>query len=1003
MDTDQRGVKAIFDEAAEIDDREARSAYLDHACAADPELRRKVELLLRAYTEAGSFMERPAIEVAIGQAPNPPDSALGHAPRQIAEGPGTWIGLFKLISQIGEGGMGVVYMAEQERPVRRKVALKIIKPGMDSAQVIARFEAERQALAMMDHPNIARVLDAGTTDSGRPYFVMELVHGVPITRYCDDTHLTPRERLDLFLPVCQAIQHAHQKGIIHRDIKPSNVLVTLYDGKPVPKVIDFGVAKAVDQSITERTVFTQHGSVVGTLEYMSPEQAEVSPLGVDTRSDIYALGVLLYELLTGSTPLERATLREAGYNEILRRIKEEEPPRPSTRLSDSRERLASISSQRHTEPARLTRLLRGELDWIVMKALEKDRARRYVTANGFARDIERYLAGDPVEAGPPSATYKLRKLARKHRPALVTIGAFAGLLLLSAAVAIALAIQAVRAEAKARQEAAAAEQARESEARLRQTADDEQRRARAAEQAARDEQARTKKSEAETRTVLEFFRNKVLAAGRPKHQEGGLGKSATIREAVDAAVPGIEKSFAGQPTVEASIRDTLGQSYLYLSEPALAIRHHEHALELRRRALGPDHPDTLTSMSSLATAYWAAGRLEDAIRLHKEALERRKATLGPDHADTLESMGSLAVAYQDAGRTALALPLFEETLKRQQATLGPEHPDVLTSMNNLATAYEDAGQLAEAVPLFEETLQRRRATLNADHPHTLISMSNLARAYREAGRLADALPLHEETLKRQKATLGPDHTDTLVSMNDLALAYRDLGRVAEAVPLFEEALRRRQASAGPDHPEALKTMNNLALAYRDSGRIPEAIALYENTLKLAKAKLGPDHNLTLRVMNNLGAAYQAAGRLADALPLFEAALKGRQATVGPDHADTLTSISILARAYLHDKPSQAESLLRQLLAVRDKQSPDDWQTCEIKSLLGASLLEQKRFAEAEPFLVDGYETMKAREPKIQPRFRKRLAEAGKRVVTLYTAWGKVDKAREWTKKLETAP
>ena len=269
--------------------------------------------------------------------------------------------------------MGVVYMAEQDKPVRRKVALKIIKPGMDSSQVIARFEAERQALAMMDHQNIARVLDAGTTDSGRPYFVMELVHGVPITKYCDDTHLTPRERLELFVPVCQAIQHAHQKGIIHRDIKPSNVLVTLYDGKPVPKVIDFGVAKAIDQRLTERTMFTQYGSVVGTLEYMSPEQAEMSALGVDTRSDIYALGVLLYELLTGSTPLERATLREAGYNEILRRIKEEEPPRPSTRLSDSETRWPSISSQRHTEPARLTRLVRGELDWIVMKALEKDR------------------------------------------------------------------------------------------------------------------------------------------------------------------------------------------------------------------------------------------------------------------------------------------------------------------------------------------------------------------------------------------------------------------------------------------------------------------------------------------------------------------------------------------------------------------------------------------------------------------------------------------------------
>src|SRR5215218_4861793 len=319
------------------------------------------------------------------------------APGPPAEGAGAVIGPYKLLQQIGEGGMGTVFMAEQTRPVLRKVALKVIKPGMDSRQVVARFEAERQALAMMDHANIARVFDGGATEAGLPYFVMELVQGVPITKYCDDNRLTPRERLELFVPVCQAIQHAHTKGIIHRDIKPTNVLVTLYDGRPVPKVIDFGVAKAVDQKLTDRTLFTQYGTLVGTLEYMSPEQAEASGLGVDTRSDVYSLGVLLYELLTGSTPLTRTRLKEAAYAEVLRMIKEEEPPRPSTRLSDSGAALASISARRHREPASLTRLVRGELDWIVMKTLEKDRGRRYETASAFAADLRRYLNDEPVQ------------------------------------------------------------------------------------------------------------------------------------------------------------------------------------------------------------------------------------------------------------------------------------------------------------------------------------------------------------------------------------------------------------------------------------------------------------------------------------------------------------------------------------------------------------------------------------------------------------------------------
>src|SRR5437899_8654542 len=417
MPADLQKARELFLHAVGKLPPEQWAGYVAESCGSDAELEQQVGRLLQVHREAGSFLDRPA--AALGTTgvfrPVPGKEAAAVLLREL---PGTVIGPYKLLQQIGEGGMGTVFMAEQTQPVQRKAALKVIKPGMDTRQVSARFEAERQPLAMMDHVNIARVLDAGATESGRPYFVMELVHGVPITKYCDDNRLTPRERLDLFVPVCQAIQHAHQKGIIHRDIKPSNVMITLYDGKPVPKVIDFGVAKATEQKLTERTLFTQYGTMVGTLEYMSPEQAEMSALGVDTRSDIFSLGVLLYELLTGSTPLSHKRVREAAYGELLRMIREEEPPKPSTRLSEAGAALASISAQRHMEPANLTKLVRGELDWIVMKTLEKDRNRRYETASGFAADLQRYLADEQVQACPPSAAYRLRKFARRNKAGL---------------------------------------------------------------------------------------------------------------------------------------------------------------------------------------------------------------------------------------------------------------------------------------------------------------------------------------------------------------------------------------------------------------------------------------------------------------------------------------------------------------------------------------------------------------------------------------------------------
>jgi len=410
MPTDSRKARELFLHAVGKLPTEQWAGYVAQACGEDAELAQQVECLLQVHREAGSFLESPVVDFA----------ATANI-SSLTETPGTVIGSYKLLQQIGEGGMGVVFMAEQERPVRRKVALKIIKPGMDTKQVVARFEAERQALALMDYPNIARVFDGGATDSGRPYFVMELVLGVPITEYCNLQKYSARERLSLFIDVCRAVQHAHQKGVIHRDLKPSNVMVTMHDDQPVPKIIDFGVSKAISHQLTEKTLFTAYGQMVGTPMYMSPEQAQLSGLDVDTRSDIYSLGVLLYELSTGTTPFDEATFKRVGFDEMRRMIREDEPLRPSARIATlDGNLLSTIADQRKIDPRKLSHSIRGDLDWIVMKCLEKDRARRYETASSLAADIQRFLADEPVLACPPSAAYRRRKFARRNRRALAT-------------------------------------------------------------------------------------------------------------------------------------------------------------------------------------------------------------------------------------------------------------------------------------------------------------------------------------------------------------------------------------------------------------------------------------------------------------------------------------------------------------------------------------------------------------------------------------------------------
>ena len=654
-------IKSIFGRALELDSQREREAYLAAACADAPEMRAEVNELLAMHDGAKGFMPRPAVALHN-------ESTADIAPfRDMA---GTMIGPYKLLQVIGEGGMGVVYMAEQEKPVRRKVALKIIKPGMDSKQVIARFEAERQALAMMDHANIARVLDAGTTDKDLPYFVMELVQGVPITDYCDANQLSPRERLELFVPVCRAIQHAHQKGIIHRDVKPSNVLVTLYDDKPVPKVIDFGVAKAVESRLTEKTLFTQYGAMVGTFEYMSPEQADMNALGVDTRSDVYSLGVLLYEMLTGTTPLDREQLREAAFGEIVRRIKEEEPPRPSIRLSTSAS-IGKVAEARQSDPAKLTSLVRGELDWIVMRCLEKDRKRRYDGANDLAKDVERYLADEQVEACPPTLSYQFRKTFRRHRGAILTASAFAAILLLATGTSLWFGVSATRARNQAFE----------------------------AEQVAQEQRDKAKAATADAEAVTDFVMDSIFAAADP-NVEGS--RDITLKEVLDQSLERLEEQFPKSSLVEASIKLRLGKLCEDLKENRWAAPGWPLIVEtrkIREQLLEPDHPDVLTALETeIQYDSEFAGSLEKRRRLY----ELSKSRFGEDHANTLRARGMvLAVEIYLARNEPEKLKEYEQDWMElravQRAMLGRTHPDVLSTEDQLAYLYNLQGNVERMV------------------------------------------------------------------------------------------------------------------------------------------------------------------------------------------------------------------------------------------------------------------------------------------------------------------
>jgi serine/threonine protein kinase/tetratricopeptide (TPR) repeat protein len=866
--------EAIFHAARAIPDPDRRREYVRGACGHDEARIAHVEALLAAADAPDSLLDRPAA--------GPPVATID---QPTAESPGTVIGPYKLLEQIGEGGMGTVWMAQQIDPVKRLVAVKLIKTGMDSRQIIARFEAERQALALMDHANIARVLDAGTTSAGRPYFVMDLVKGVPITRYCDEHHLTPRQRLELFVPVCQAIQHAHQKGIIHRDLKPSNVLVALYDGKPVPKVIDFGVAKAAGQSLTDKTLVTGFGALVGTLEYMSPEQAEINQLDIDTRSDIYALGVLLYELLTGSPPFSRKGLEKAGMLEMLRIIREQEPSKPSTKLSTA-EGLPTLAANRGTEPARLAKVVRGELDWIVMKALEKDRARRYETANGFAMDVQRYLADEPVLACPPSAGYRLRKFVRRNKgPVLATV--LVALTLVVGIIGTTLGLIEARRQRDAAQAAAVAETKAKETAEVR---------------------------EAETRGVLEFVESRIIAAARPEGQAGGLGWGVTLRRALEAALPLLDQSFHDQPLIEARLRLTLARSFGNLGEAKISTDQAERAWAIYTQHRGPDHPDTLASMLNLAAGYDGLGRHDDALRLREETLALMKAKLGPDDPKTLGAMNNLALSYTVFGRHDEALKLHEEGLALRKAKFGPNHGKTLGSMNNLALSYSHFGRHMDALKLAQETLTLRKAEFPPDWPARLGSMDTLAYIYHAAGQHDEAIKLYRETVALMKDKLSPDHPTTLSTMHGLANTYAAVGRHDEAVKLYDETLELQKTKLNPDHPDTLSTMNKLAwlLATSSDPKVrnaTRAVQLAKKAVELAPKEGG--------YRNTLGAAHYRAGDWKAAIAALNTSMELRK---GGDSLDWF--LLAMAHWQLGDK-DRARKWYDQAVEWMERNRPQD--------------------------------------------------------------------------------
>jgi serine/threonine protein kinase/Tfp pilus assembly protein PilF len=846
---------------------EQRARFLNEACSSDDALRAEVESLLVADEGIrSSFMQSPPLADELGAGLDRLGTIGTLEAGQVVAA------RFQLVRKLGEGGMGQVWLAEQTSPVRRHVALKLIKAGMYDEALVQRFQAERQSLAIMDHPAIAKVFDAGATPQGQPYFVMEYVPGLTITEYCDQKKLKIRDRLELFIQACEGVQHAHQKAIIHRDLKPANILVVEVDGKPMPRIIDFGLAKATTPQVAGESIFTQMGHFVGTPGYMSPEQADPTLQDIDTRTDVYSLGVILYVLLTGLQPFETRRQQKQPLDELLRKLRQEEPPRPSTKVSTDRDSSATTAEARGTEPRQLVSLLRGDLDWITMKALEKDRARRYGAPSELAADIRRHLNHEPVGARPASAGYRLRKYARRHR---VAVAVFAGLVLLLAAFSVLQALQLRR--------------------------------------ITRERDRATRERDRATR--ITDFMTGMFKVSDPSEARGN---SVTAREILDKASNDMQKGLAKDPEVQSQMTQVMASTYTNLGLYPRAYELAKRALDARMSLLGPDDPKTLESMAQLGWILNHQGKYVEAEKMERQALAGERRILGPEDPLTIETMTNLAYIVQGPGHFDEAEKLAREAIDVGTRRLGPESVQVLGAMGNLGAALWNQGRYAEAEREFRRLVDADRRVFGSDHPATLQAMGNLALPIQSQGHLAEAEQVYREVLAGDQRVLGPEHPRTLQTMVNLASLLFTEGRFADSEKLNREALAIQLRVVGPENPYTLLSKANLADVLFNEGHVQEAEKLQRETLETMVRTLGPEHPGTLQAQTDLATTLIREGGYAEAENHARGAFEALIRTMGPQHPLTLNALQQLGTAMALDhRYAEASKLFHDVIAKQD--------------------------------------------------------------------------------------